>query len=235
MLTIMNGIFSLTFATICFLVGLTIASRYFKYKIKTFLFAGIAWMGLGEVWLGDGINFLVVLYTGKGLSPEIYVIITIVLIPFSTLAWMVAFTDLIMKEHQKIILILFFIYGIEYEIILIYLFSIDPDLVVVFHNPADAEYQVIIMVFIITYAIINLITGILFARESLKSDKPEIKLKGKFLLVAFLSCFIGQLLDGLLRSNIVVLTIARLILILSAFEFYYGFLLPNWMKKFILK
>ena len=80
-----------------------------------------------------------------------------------------------------------------------------------------------------------LIPGILIARESLKSEDREIKLKGRFLLIAFISWTIGALMDAALDPNIITLTIARLILISSAIEFYCGFLLPERIKKIFLK
>ena len=80
-----------------------------------------------------------------------------------------------------------------------------------------------------------LIPGILIARESLKSDDKEIKLKGRFLLAAFISWTIGAIMDAALQPNIITLTIARLILISSALEFYTGFLLPEKVKKIFLK
>ena len=69
----------------------------------------------------------------------------------------------------------------------------------------------------------------------MKSDDPEITLKGKFFIVAFVSWAIGAVMDAALPLNIVTLTIARIILISSAIEFYIGFILPKIVKKLFLK
>lgn len=64
-----------------------------------------------------------------------------------------------------------------------------------------------------------LITGILFGKESLGSKNPEIRLKGYFLIAAFILWSIGAIFDAALPLTVITLTIARLILISSAVEF----------------
>ena len=80
-----------------------------------------------------------------------------------------------------------------------------------------------------------LITGILFGKASLKVDDAEIKLKGTLLILAFISFVLGAILEILSGLSIVILIIARLILISSSFEFYGGFILPEWMKTLFLR
>jgi hypothetical protein len=46
---------------------------------------------------------------------------------------------------------------------------------------------------------------------------------------------VGSILDILSASSIVLLTLARIILILASIELYGGFILPNWMQKIFLK
>lgn len=234
-LTIINGIFSLIFATISIIVGATIASRYFKYRQRTLLLVGFAYIGMCEPWLGSGIGFLVAFFTGKALPPEIYAIISMAFLPITLFAWMTAYTDLKYKNKQKLILIIFAIYGVLYEIIFFYLLYIDTDLIIIMNSPTDAEYQTFVIVFVISLVIIVLITGLSFALDSFKSEDPEIRLKGKFLFIAFLSWCIGTVLDGIILLNIITLTITRLLLISSALEFYCGFILPNWIKNLFLK
>ena len=76
--------------------------------------------------------------------------------------------------------------------------------------------------------------GILIAINSIKSDTPEIKLRGKFLMAAFISWTFGAIADATLPLNFVTLPIIRIILITSAIEFYIGFVLPDWVKKRLL-
>ena len=81
-----------------------------------------------------------------------------------------------------------------------------------------------------------LITGFLFVRESLKSENPEIRLKGKFILIAFLFYTMGTLIDVIIDiPTEITIVLARTIMIVAIFMFYIGFTMPNWVKKRFLK
>lgn len=83
---------------------------------------------------------------------------------------------------------------------------------------------------------IAIIIGFSFGLESFKSENPEIKLKGKFILAGWLSFFIGGLLDaGLFAITAFLLILVRLLLMSSAIEFYFGFFLPRRIKKLFIK
>ncbi|MBD3213184.1 MAG: hypothetical protein GF311_11305 [Candidatus Lokiarchaeota archaeon] len=79
--------------------------------------------------------------------------------------------------------------------------------------------------------VVLLITEINFARDSVKSDNQEVSLKGKFLFPAFYTFVIGAILDVFSAYSIFLLIIGRILLIISAFEFYVGFILPNFLKS----
>ncbi|MHA1467605.1 MAG: hypothetical protein ACTSP6_05940, partial [Promethearchaeota archaeon] len=63
---------------------------------------------------------------------------------------------------------------------------------------------------------------------------PEIKLRGKFLMAAFISWTFGAIADAIIPLTVITLPIIRIILITSAIEFYIGFVLPDWIKKRLL-
>ena len=125
------------------------------------------------------------------------------------LLWMWAFTDLIFKNQQKIIVGIYAIIGIAFDIYLIYYLFIvnDPSIIGELTGVLDTTYNGIAAYYSIFIVLTLLITGILFGHESLKSDNLEIKLKGKLLIIAFF----------------------------SAISFYCGFLLPGAVKKIFLK
>ena len=78
-------------------------------------------------------------------------------------------------------------------------------------------------------------TGVTFALKTIKLDDPDMKLKGKLLLVAFPAFSVGALMDAAIPTTAVTLVIFRILLIISAFLFYGGFILPDWMKKLFKK
>ena len=234
-LELINGIFSIIFVSISIILGLTIASKYFKYKQKTLLLVGFTWIGLTSIWYSSSLSVLLILTTGAGIEDNLYMFLGNAILPITSFIWMVAFTDLLYKEKQKLILLIFGIYSAAFEIYYLYFLFTNPTMLGEVLSPVDATYGLIVTAYQISMIILVLITGTLFGRSSLKSDNPEIKLKGKLLLFAIYFFIIGAVLEIFSHISIIILIVGRLILISSAFEFYGGFILPNWMKKLLLK
>lgn len=236
--TIVSGVFSIIFVAISTYVGIRIASKYSELKDKTFLYVGITWVLIVEPWWPSAISFLIALINNSnGLqdTPEIYFIIGNVLLPVALLSWITAFTGLLYKEKQKLIQLFFVIFGVIFEIILFYFIFTDSTFIGVLHGPVDVDYAGFILGFLLGMILMILVTGHLFARESLRTGKPEIMLKGKLLYAAFICFCIGALLDSAIPLNVITLPVTRIVLISSAIFFYGGFILPDWMKKLFLK
>jgi hypothetical protein len=77
--------------------------------------------------------------------------------------------------------------------------------------------------------------GFIFSYKALRSDKPDIKLKGKFLVIAFILFTFGSILETFVPLTQITVVIYRCILILSSMSFYIGYILPDWIKKIFLK
>lgn len=131
------------------------------------------------------------------------------------------------KTHLRLIVIFI---GITFYLMFFYYLFTDSSQIGELKTPVDVEYELFIILFFIIYIIFVLVIGIGFAVESLKSDNPEIKLKGKFLLIAFILFVIGAGLD-----SIITYPITRLILVASSIFFYFGFMLPRWIKELFIK
>lgn len=234
---IINGTFSVIIVVISIFVGIKIVLNYFEYKDKIFFFVGFTWIFLFSGWYGSSVSFLIALIMGnEGLSYELYILINFIWSPALVLFWLYAFTEFLYKEKQKVILIVFSIITLAFETYLFYLLFTDPILIGEKVSPVDTQSNnIILTIYLISIMLIILITGILFGRETFKSDDPVIKLKGKMLLLAFPSFAIGAILDATIPFTAITLIIVRLILISSSIEFYGGFILPKWMKKFLIK
>ncbi|MFX0070782.1 MAG: hypothetical protein ACFFAO_06805, partial [Candidatus Hermodarchaeota archaeon] len=151
------------------------------------------------------------------------------------ISWIIAFTDLVHKKHQNIIVIISIIYGVLFYIIFYYLLLIDPNLIGYLKGYTDVQYGTFIVVYALSIVVIELITGYLFCKASLESDNPEVRLKGKLLLIAFILFAIGASLDTSVPLTLLTLPIVRSFEILSAIIFYMGFILPKWTKNLFLK
>ena len=230
-----NGIIGIIAIITSFYVSGRILLKSYEYRKREFLMVGITGGLISVPWWPSIISFLLEIFIGIRLPNPIAHVIGIVLQPLGIFCWLVAYTDLVYKAQQKTILILFAIYGIIFEIAFFIVFLNDPPLEGTFYGINSA---LIPMGFMFTFLIIILTTGLLFARESIKADDPEIRKKGQLLAFGIVSFCIATALDALillLNLFLFIQPISRIILIVSSLAFYGGFLLPDWMKKILLK
>ena len=229
-----NGLFSLIYVFITTLIGLIIASKYFKYKQPVLLLMGFSWIFIGCPWWSSSISFVLALLTGKGLTFAAYVIIGNCTVPIFLMFLTASMTELMFKKKRIILLLIATIYGVLIEIYIFYALSTNPDLLGILNGIVDIEYKGILRYYLVSIIIIILICGILIGKQSIRSEKPEIKLKGKFLFAAFITWVIGAFADAVLPLTVITLTIIRIILISSSILFYFGFILPKFLKRIIL-
>jgi hypothetical protein len=228
---IANGVFSIIFVSISILIGLTIISKYFEYKRRTYLLIGLTWIGMSAPWTPSSISLLTYFLFGTVLPIEILLFIAIFFLPIVQIFWIMVVCVFKEIKKRKLIVGVFIVEGILFEIYFILNLLTNPSAIGEFSGTFDMNYRLWVNLFLFSLLIIFLITGTMLALESYKSEDREVKLRGKFLFLAFYSFIIGSILDIFSATSIILLTIARLILISSAFEFYNGFILPDWMKK----
>ena len=231
----LTGLFSLILTSVSIYLGLYIASRYRKHNNKILLYVGLSWCGLFNGWWPSAFNFILILTTGTAMSEVPFFILGNILIPLWLLLWIMGVTELLYKEKQKIIMICFIIFGIVFDGVFLYYIFTDYTKVGELQGPVDARYVGLFGLLLVSVMVLVLITGILFARESLKADQLESKLRGKFILYAFIVYPVCAILDAAIELTVITLPIIRILLILSCIAFYFGILMPNYVKKVFLK
>ncbi len=232
----LNGLLSLILVISYVIIGIRIILKYFNKKERIYLLFGLSWALMVQGWYGSGIAFiLIVIFGTEGLGFELFSIISLSLYPFTLMCWLGGFTDLNYKEKQNIILLIAGIIGALFEIFFLYFLFTDPSIIGEPFGPGDVSYGMLVSVYLGTLILTFLITGVIFANRSIKTNEPEIKLRGKFLMSAIIAFAIGAFMDNLPNFSIILLIIARLLLIISAFEFYCAFVLPNALKKRLLR
>ena len=237
-LDIVNGTFGLLFVSISVILGFIIILKYFKSKNINFLWVGLTWIFITAGWWGTSISFLVALLTGgEGLSFEMIMLLNFIPLPLGLIFWSMAFTNFLYEEKRKTFLIGIGIYLIIFYVVFLYFLFTDPIIIGEKVSPVDTKgNSAILIVFVVIFIVLFLTTGVKFALETMRiKEDPETNLKGKLLLLAFPSFCIGGFLDASIPTTALTLIIFRLILISSAIEFYGGFVLPNWMKKHLLR
>lgn len=231
----LNGVFSVIFVAISLFVGFIILSRYFKYKERVYFLVGATWVLIASPWWPSSLSFLVALSNGVGIAPKAYFLIGNILVPLAVALWLLALTEFMYTEKRKLILSVFTIIGLTFEVLFLTFLFLNSDFIGELNGAVDVNYKSFIMIFLIFFLLIVVVTGFLFANLSLKSKDPEVKLKGKLLVIAYTTFSVGALLDSSIPLNEALIIVTRLILIISAFFWYAGFLLPKWLKKYLLK
>ncbi|MFX0070642.1 MAG: hypothetical protein ACFFAO_06085 [Candidatus Hermodarchaeota archaeon] len=192
-------------------------------------------MGISFPWLPDAISFLMIIFFETSLSLNLTIIIGFSLLPFITLCWLIALTDLLFKEKQKIIIILYLITIIILDYYFFLFLLKDPTILGRFIGPFQIRWAFFMMIYLSVFIIIAILTGILFASYSIRSHSPEVKIKGKFILTAFISFSIAATIEAFMHLDPITVVITRTILIFSSIIFYLGFIFPRWLRKIILK
>jgi len=248
---ILQGSLSLIFVIISFIIGFTIISKYGKNKNRLYILVGLTWFMLSTLWLPEAISFLMSLFIQQTLAIELYFILGNVFVPIAVFTWVYAYTDMISKDKQKLILILVLIFGIVFEVFFFYNFFLDINLIGVISplRPFSADLGYFLAILLLISFLILFVTGFKFARKSIKSENKDVRLKGELLQFAFVAFTIAAVIEKTARSILlgivftdptnpvlsIALVVDRLLLILSAIAFLGGFLLPNWMKKILTK
>ena len=233
---ILHSSFSLVAIVISILIGLIIISKYFKFKQRNFLLIGIFWTGLTFPWLPTAITFIMVLTVGRGLPVQGYILIGIMILPLTVLCGLTAFTNLlgVKRKRRRAILLSVLVFNLVYESLIIYFLIRNVDIIARLADVLTIQWSIFSQIYFIINLVLFLVTGILFSRKSLQSESKEIRFKGKLLMAAFISFTIGTVLDFAIPNPITYI-IARLILLSSSIEFYIGFLLPEGIKRLLIK
>ena len=234
-LELLQGSFTFVFVAISVILGLTIMLKYFKFKRRELLLVGFTWIALSSVYWPDAVTFLTILISGVWLGDEIYFLLANVLVAPIHITWMLAMTDFLWKNKQKLIIAIITVEAVLFEIFLLTIWVVNPDLVGTRESAFVVLWDPIIDLYLLSSIVLFLLTGILFARQSLKSDNKDIQWKGKFLIIAFILFSIGTTLDVISDTpNELAIVLARIFIISAAFAFYIGFTMPNWIRKLLM-
>lgn len=117
------------------------------------------------------------------------------------------------------------------EIYVIYYLMTDYSHLGAFMGIFDIKYTIIMVLYLFFIALSVSITGFIFSLESIRMDDPDIRFKGKVLLIAFLTYSICGVVDAAIDLTEITLIIIRSITMAGAILFYIGFFVPKFIKK----
>ncbi|MFX0070802.1 MAG: hypothetical protein ACFFAO_06905 [Candidatus Hermodarchaeota archaeon] len=225
---------NIVFVVISLIVSIKLILKYFKLKKKDLLYTGITWFGIILPWFATSLSFVYTITTGELISYTSYILIAIPFLPIAVFFWLITFTDLVAVDKKKVILGLFSIYGIIFEIMFFYLLFTQPNQLGEMVPPFRPKYAIFIQVNLVILIVFAFTTAVIFSIYAMRSSNPEVVLKGKFLLYAFVVFFTVAILETIITPDVITI-IKRIFMISSAIAFYFGFYLPNWLKDRILE
>ena len=220
--------------SLSFLLGIKIMSKYSEHKKREFLLVGITSIIVSEPWWITPIESMILFLDATPLSSGVIQFVTFFALPVGIFTWLFAIIELMYKENQKRLLITATIYSFSFEVLFIPLTLTYPNM---------REHLLALLIiggYMFSFLIVTLVTGLLFARECIKADDPALRIKAQFLRVSFITFFIVSNLSFIfyenrrLENNPIFLLTGTLLAI-SAISFYFGFILPERVKKIFIK
>ncbi|MGQ4874796.1 MAG: hypothetical protein ACP6IY_12070 [Promethearchaeia archaeon] len=235
------GISSLIGNIIAYFVGIMILIRAIKTKNRMIFLMFLTVIFTISAALPTACSYINWLLTGNYFSYELYVLLGMTGVPIAPLSWLDIYLSTVYPSKRKIVLLFYLVFSLIFEIYLYYFTLIAPiSLRNVFvatyiAHEFDITYKGFIAIYLAISLLIATITGIHFSLISMKSEKETIRLKGKFLLIAFILMAIGVPADVVFSLNEITIILFRIILICSTLCFYIGFLLPKRIERLLLK
>ena len=230
------GIFTLFYIVIVFIVGIRILARYFQIKNKTFLYAGVGFIGIAFPWSGVALNFISYVFFNITLPMKLHFFLHGGMSAVFLFFWLMAILNLtgMKSSKREKFLIILGIIALLVEIMYLSIIFYDTEILGVLINEIQVDYARFNEIYLLTEMFIILISGFWLTKKSLKSDDKRIKLKGKLLLYGFLLFPIASVLEVLVPV-IPIIILARILVIITMFLIYGGLILPKWMEKLFSK
>ena len=237
-----SGLTALISVSITFVLGLIVLIKYIKTRQFIILNFFLCIIFTASPWYPSGFGYLFWIITGEFLTYQFYVLIGTVAVPIAIIAWLNVYLSTLNPNKKKLVLIIYGSLSIFFELYLFYFLILAPGapvdtllgVIIDPTNPMDIDYKGFILIFLGVSILTACITGFHFAVKSMKKGElPEIRWKGRFLLMAFLLFGISAIFDSIIEMGPILLIVMRILLAVGNFFFYIGFILPSWSKKLL--
>jgi hypothetical protein len=226
-LQILNGSMTLVFMILSLIIGFKILLRYYEIKQKEFITVGLSWIFLTSAWWGTSLSFLLILLFNYAFDPITYIYIGNAFVPALVILWPYSVCSLLNYKRKNLILAIFLIISVIYEIFLAIFIVVNPDMIATYEGLFYLKPRGIGLVYIVLAILTFIVFSLLFILRSFRSEDPKIRLKGKLLLLAVILFTTASVINALIMLTAVTLIVVRILLILGAIFFYFGFLLPQ--------
>ena len=239
-LEIIEGIAVIIQVLVATLVGLKIASVYFKTKQITFMTIGLMMIFLNASWWASLFSFISFVLFHIEVSSFVYLFVTYGIVPVPLILWMYSFSTLVYpvnKPHHKqgkVLYLSYLIVGLLYGIFFIAFIFTDLSLIGSRKSLLDSDASLYVLSFVLFSLFSSLITNYIFYRNCLKSDAKRTQWQGRFILISLILFTIGAILDASVTLTPFTLITIRILLAISSCMGYIGWTMPNIIVKRIV-
>jgi hypothetical protein len=220
-------LYLIRFVGTTFIIGIKIILKYKTLKKKEFLFLGLSWILMSSPWWWTILNFATVLIFSIQLTDWMELFLSNACIPFVLIFWIYVYSYSMDLKYKKEFTVLISLISISYEIIVLIILFVNPDLIGYKVNSEVMDRTPLSLAFAISTALTIFITGVLFSVNSIRSADRQTHLRGYFLLVAFSLITFSAGFDSFGWQDIIIIIIIRSFLTLSSIFFYFGFFFPK--------
>lgn len=226
---------SLVFIIVSTIVGIKIILNFFKTNKYVFILIGLAWIGISAWAYSLVYLYVVILILSSEASPMIFLFIDVGLYPIALLFWVFAMRNLFHNKilKSKFFVVIFILFVIFLEILFFYYAFNNITMIGHFNYEFNMEFGPIAIIIYAVSLSIFLGTGLPFVYISIKSEIRKVRIKGIFLLIAFIMFTVAALIAFLIPTKFSEI-IAQIFFILSAMFYYLGFILPKKVENLLL-
>lgn len=233
-LEIMQGILSLTYLIIGIIVGVYVCLKYITYHRKEHIGLGLAIIFSVIPWMASGISFLTYIFFDYLLDPAIYLFISYGSLGFAIAAMVYAIMSLTYPGSVNKITLIYLTIAIIFDIIMIYFLIINVSLVGEITGKFDSEATRGVLLYIIFILISSIIFRIILIRTLSRSERKDMRWRGRFIIIEVILMVIGSLMDAAVTLSLTTLIIARILLVIRLGFLYLGWLLPKRISKWLI-
>lgn len=229
------GIVTLIFIIFVFFIGILTMAKYFEIKNKIFIYTGICTFGGAIPWSGVALFFICVVFFDFTPSMEIYFLFHGAFIPIASFLWAYVNLELydINPTTRKWLKIIFAIFWMCVEILYILVIFTDTTLLGTLITEIQVDYAPLSELYLLIAFVNVFLLYVFLARHFWKSDDPRSHLQGKLLFISIFFYIFGCMIE-IFIPIIPIIILARILIMIYAFIFYGGFIMPKWLENLLI-
>jgi hypothetical protein len=234
---IVLGIVTLIYLITLSGIGIKMGLTYFKSKNTVFIWAGISVFGTALPWSAPTVYFLSLVFFDDVPPMEVYFLLMGGFLPIASITWMITILTLFDVKPPRVnyLKVFFIIFWLIIEVIYLTLVFTDTTLLGTLEdNRLVMNLAPVAQIFLLIALAQMLITTYMLGIYYWRSDRKKIKVQGKIITFALCLFLVAGVLEVFIPT-VLMNIVARILVMVYAFVYYGGFMMPEWLEKLLIK